>query len=231
LTTSKIGRGEMILDFQVNKQNLIRADTEQPAAQSMQYLMCRFTFQSDDWDSMEKHAVFRKYLSDSRDAYTLPLNSEGVAMVPSEVITARGFEASVYGYHDGQRITTNKIYIPIQESGYEQGKVPSAPAPALYEQLLDAMDRQVSGLSYESGYMQLMAGDMAVGERIRVSGEDGSREVEFTNDGTYIKWRYTDSNDWQQLVSLQAITGPQGPPGATPEFEVRSGRLIAKYNE
>lgn len=221
----------MILDFQVNKQKLIRADTEQPAAQSMQYLMCRFTFQSDDWGSMEKHAVFQRYLCGSSEAYTAPLNSEGNAMVPEEVITTRGFEVSVYGYHDGQRITTNKIYIPIQESGYEQGKVPSAPAPALYEQLLDAMDRQVSGLSYESGYMQLMAGDMAVGERIRVTGEDGSREVEFTNDGTYIKWRYTDSNEWQQLVSLQAITGPQGPPGATPEFEVRSGRLIAKYNE
>lgn len=221
----------MILDFQVNKQKLIRADTEQPAAQSMQYLMCRFTFQSDDWGSMEKHAVFRRYLCGSSEAYTAPLNSEGNAMVPEEVITTRGFEVSVYGYHDGQRITTNKIYIPIQESGYEQGKVPSAPAPALYEQLLDAMDRQVSGLSYESGYMQLMAGDMAVGERIRVSGTNENREIEFTNDGTYIKWRYTDSNDWQQLVSLQAITGPQGPPGVTPELEVRSGRLIAKYNE
>ncbi len=221
----------MILDFQVNKQKLIRADTERPAAQSMLYLMCRFTFQSDDWDSMEKHAVYRKYLSDSSDAYTLPLNSEGAAMVPSEVITARGFEASVYGYNDGQRITTNKIYIPIQETGYEHGKVPNAPAHDLYEQLLDAMKKQVNGLSYESGYMQLMAGGMSIGERVRVSGTNETREIEFTNDGTYIKWRYTDSNDWQQLVSLQAITGPQGPPGATPEFEVRSGRLIAKYNE
>lgn len=221
----------MILDFQVNKQKLIRADTEQLAAQSMQYLMCRFSFQSEDWGSMEKHAVFRQYLSGSSDSYTVPLNSEGDAMVPAEVITARGFEVSVYGYSNDQRITTNKIYIPVQESGYEQGKTPNPPAPALYEQLLDAVGQQVNGLSYESGYMQLMAGEMSVGERIRVSGEGGAREIELTNDGTYIKWRYTDSNDWQQLVSLQAITGPQGPPGVTPEFEVRSGHLIAKYNE
>ena len=221
----------MILDFQVNKQNLIRADTEQPAAQSMQYLMCRFTFQSEDWESIKKHVIFRKYLGGSNDAYTVPLNNEGDTMVPAEVITTRGFEVSVYGCNNSQRITTNKVYIPIQESGYELGKAPNPPAPDLYEQLLDAMKKQVNGLSYESGYMQLMAGEMSVGERVRVSGTNETREIEFTNDGTYIKWRYTDSNDWQQLVSLQAITGPQGPPGATPEFEVRLGHLIAKYNE
>ncbi|MFR3727637.1 hypothetical protein [Lacrimispora sp.] len=221
----------MILDFHVNKQKLIRADTEQPAAQSMQYLVCRFIFSSEDWANMEKHAVFKRYLGGNSDAYTVPLNNEGDAIVPAEVITAKGFEVSVYGYNDGQRITTNKIYVPVHETGYEQGGTPSTPAPALYEQLLDAMKKQVNGLSYESGYMQLMAGDMAIGEKIRVSGEAGGREVEFTNDGTYIKWRYTDSNDWRDLVSLQAITGPQGPPGVTPEFEIRSGHLIAKYNE
>ncbi len=221
----------MILDFQVNKQKLIRADTEHPAAQSLQYLMCRFTFQSEDWDKMERHAIFRRYLSGNSESYTVPLNSSGDAMVPGEVITVNGFEVSVYGYHNGQRITTNKVYIAIQGSGYEQGKVPSAPAPVLYEQLLDAMERQVNGLSYESGYMQLMAGDMEVGGKIRISDDGGGREIEFTNDGNYIKWRYTDSNEWRELVSLRAITGPPGPPGTTPELELRSGRLIAKYKE
>lgn len=221
----------MILDFQVNKQKLIRADTEHPAAQSLQYLMCRFTFLSEDWDSMERHTIFKRYLSGDSESYTIPLNSAGDAMVPGEVITVNGFEVSVYGYHDGKRITTNKIYIPIQESGYEQGKVPNPPALSLYEKILEAMNKQANGLSYDSGYVQLMAGDMAVGERIRISDQGGDREIEFTNDGIYIKWRYTDSNEWRELVSLQAITGPQGPPGTTPELEVRSGHLIAKYKE
>lgn len=219
----------MILIFHVNKQKLIRADTEQPASQSVQYLMCQFDFQSEDWNSMEQHAVFKRYLSGNSESYTVPINSSGEAMVPAEVITATGFEISVYGYNDGQRITTNKIYIPIQESGYGQGKVPNPPAPTLYEQLLDGMKKQINGLSYDSEYLQLMAGDVKIGEKVRVTGE--SKEIEFTNDGTFIKWRYTNSNEWNQLVSLQEITGPRGLPGSTPDFELRSGHLIVKYSE
>ncbi len=105
-------------------------------------------------------------------------------MVPAEAITASGFEVSLYGYNDSQRITTNKIYISIQESGYEQGKTPNPPAPDLYEQLFDAMKKQVNGLSYESGYIQLMAGEMSVGERVRVTGINGNQEIEYANDGT-----------------------------------------------
>ncbi len=68
----------MILDFHVNKQKLIRADTEHPAAQSLQYLMSRFTFLSEDWDSMEQHAIFKRYLSGISESYIIPLNSSMV---------------------------------------------------------------------------------------------------------------------------------------------------------
>ena len=33
------------------------------------------------------------------------------------------------------------------------------------------------------------------------------------NNGTYIQWRYEGDTDWQNLVSLDDITGPQGEPG------------------
>lgn len=81
---------------------------------------------------------------------------------------------------------------------------------------------------YNDGYMQLMSGDIPIGERVRIMKEE--REIELMNDGTVIKWRYTDSNEWHDLVSIRSITGPQGPPGITPEFEIRDGNLIAKYN-
>lgn len=62
---------------------------------------------------------------------------------------------------------------------------------------------------------------------IRVRMEDGSRkEIEIRNDGTSIQWRYTDQNEWKELILLADLKGEDGKP---PEFEIREGHLIVKY--
>lgn len=78
------------------------------------------------------------------------------------------------------------------------------------------------------GAIQLMSGNREIGDRVRIGGGTDGREIELKNDGTGIAWRYTDSNEWNTLVSIGDITGP---PGVTPEFELRDGHLIVKYNE
>lgn len=79
------------------------------------------------------------------------------------------------------------------------------------------------------GALQLMSGEREIGDRIRLPGFSGSgREIELKNDGVAIVWRYTDSNEWTNLVLLDDLRGPEG---ATPEFEIRDGHLIAKYIE
>lgn len=93
----------------------------------------------------------------------------------------------------------------------------------------------------EAGMLQLLSGGREIGTKIRIpSVEDMGREIELTNDGTAVKWRYTNSNDWKMLIRLEDLkgeTGEQGPPGRdgkdgiTPEFEIRAGHLIAKYEE
>lgn len=84
---------------------------------------------------------------------------------------------------------------------------------------------RADGVVYENEYLQLMSGNVPVGERVRVVSESG-REIELANDGTSIKWRYTDSNEWQVLASLESL---KGPPGDVPDFAVRNGHLIAIY--
>jgi len=44
-------------------------------------------------------------------------------------------------------------------------------------------------------------------------GSDGGT-VEYQTTSTYIQWRYIGTTTWNNLVSLSAITGPQGPAGA-----------------
>lgn len=76
------------------------------------------------------------------------------------------------------------------------------------------------------GYIQLLSGTEKIGERMRINMSE--REIELTNDGTSIKWRYTDSNDWTLLVSLESL---KGPPGITPRFEIRDGNMYAIWPE
>lgn len=78
------------------------------------------------------------------------------------------------------------------------------------------------------GALQLMSGDSEIGDRIRIEGGTGNREIELKNDGSAIRWRYTDSNEWFELAKTEDLMGPAG---ITPEFEIREGHLIAKYNE
>ena len=88
---------------------------------------------------------------------------------------------------------------------------------------------RADNIKYDSGYIQLMSGEIPVGERIRIMNTE--REIELTNDGTVIKWRYTDSNEWHDLVNISNLKGNQGPPGPTPKFEIREGHLFVKYEE
>ena len=44
-------------------------------------------------------------------------------------------------------------------------------------------------------------------------GSDGGT-VEYQTTSTYIQWRYVGTSTWNNLVSLSAITGPQGPAGS-----------------
>ena len=75
------------------------------------------------------------------------------------------------------------------------------------------------------GELQLMSGDTPVGDRIRMETAAG-KEIEIRNDGTSIQWRYTDQNEWKELVPLADLKGKDGKP---PEFEIRDGHLIVKY--
>lgn len=86
---------------------------------------------------------------------------------------------------------------------------------------------QTDGAAVEDGYLQLMSGDVKVGNRVRLPTGTG-REIEMVNDGTNIKWRYTDSNEWVILISLASL---QGSPGITPRFEIRDGNMYAIWPE
>ena len=79
------------------------------------------------------------------------------------------------------------------------------------------------------GVLQLLSAGSPIGQRIRLpSGGGSGREVELKNNGTAIQWRYTNENEWHDLVLLADLRGEDG---QTPEFEIREGHLFAIYQE
>ena len=85
-------------------------------------------------------------------------------------------------------------------------------------------------LELTDGVLQLLSSGNPIGKRIRLPGGSG-REIEMRNSGVSIQWRYTDENEWHDLIQLEEIRGPEGPAGEVPEFEIRDGHLYAIYQE
>ena len=123
---------------------------------------------------------------------------------------------------DNYVLPTMDEYKRLLPAGGESGQIPVKVSETDYAV---TWGYRADRLDYDGEYMQLMSGQVPIGERVRLISGAG-REIELVNDGEYIKWRYTDSNEWHNLASLDSL---KGPPGVTPEFEVRDGHLIVKY--
>lgn len=99
----------------------------------------------------------------------------------------------------------------------------------LLRQMLEQLEGKADNIQLVDGVLQLMSGGKAIGNRIRLpSGGGRGREIELRNNGAAIQWRYTDSNEWVDLITLDAL---RGAPGETPEFEIRDGHLFAIYKQ
>ena len=86
---------------------------------------------------------------------------------------------------------------------------------------MEKVSLKADNITAVDGCIQLLAGKKRL-ETGSASFWNG-REIELRNNGQAIQWRYTDSNDWINLVSLDDLKGE------SPEFEIRDGHLIAIY--
>lgn len=110
-------------------------------------------------------------------------------------------------------------YTRLLPIGGEPGQIPVMTEKGI------AWGLRADGLQLTGDELQLLSGDIPIGQRVRLPASTGG-EIELRNNGTEIQWRYTNSNKWNTLVSLSELRGPAG---ETPEFEIREGHLFVKY--
>lgn len=114
-------------------------------------------------------------------------------------------------------------YARLLPAGGKQGQVPVRTENGI------AWGNMADDMQLTDGVLQLLSAGSPIGQRIRLpSGGGSGREVELKNNGTAIQWRYTNENEWHDLVLLADLRGEDG---QTPEFEIREGHLFAIYQE
>lgn len=91
---------------------------------------------------------------------------------------------------------------------------------------MEELEKKADNAKIIDGALQLLSGEKEIGDRIRLPSGNGGREVELRNNGTEIQWRYTDSNEWRDLITVEELKGKDG---VTPDFEIRDGHLFAIY--
>ena len=145
--------------------------------------------------------------------------------IPDKLLeTGEDICAYVYVANTDSGETVRTVNLPVRRRA-RPGDYSAPGEKNLLRQLMDEMKKKADGIILdETGeYLSLTSEGKEIGDRIRLPNNKG-REVELRNNGTAIQWRYTDSNEWNDLVALEDL---RGRPGEAPEFEIRDGHLWA----
>lgn len=201
--------------FRIEKQNILRTDSNKVVAKSKNYLYAAFTFSTDDWNEVKiKTAIFK-----NRDrVFNVILDDNNECLVPHEVLDNGKVIVSVFG---GNLITVDCASFKIHESGYEEGVTPEPPTQDVYSQIINMIENMEQGdipeeqianavsdylakHPIESGITeeqcQQIVSDYFVAHREELKGDPGK-------DFTY------DDFTTEQLAALK---GDPGKPGYTP---------------
>ena len=114
-------------------------------------LRCKFDFRTNDWSNAAKTAMFCNgnallHPEVTKDAISVPLDSDNECSVPYEVLTdTLPYSVGVWGVTDkGFRIVSRWLVFEAQDGCYTEGNAPADPEPTIYEQILATAQQAVS---------------------------------------------------------------------------------------
>jgi hypothetical protein len=173
------------------------------AADSVNYLTAKFTFQTADWDGAAKYAHF----SNGELSADIPLTDDAIRAEDGLNLTEGAWTVSVTGetFEGGelaQRITTGTVTLTVVPSGVKDGE-PLPSLPSFGEQILGEVenihaevDQQIS-LNNTWVSNQLFNQNAAVNARLRQNEEAVAAmlgKVKNEQDGSFIKlWAGTEA--------------------------------------
>lgn len=110
---------------------------------SVKFDTVKFTF-PDSWNGYTKTAVFKteggKIFNVVLDMANPLCVNKNECYIPYEVIKSPCFYLSVFGVLGESVATTTQVRVPVLQSGYEDGDIPSEPTPTEYEQIINLVN-------------------------------------------------------------------------------------------
>lgn len=102
------------------------------------YIVCRFSYVSDEWKSGKLRAMFKN--SKLSDVYHCEIAADGTVVIPHEVLADQGTVsiAAVAEHEDGVRVTTNTVCFYNDNTIY--GEKETDPTPSEYMQVINAAE-------------------------------------------------------------------------------------------
>ena len=182
------GYAYLNLTFDINNQILQRTDKQIIVNKSRNYIHCTFTFKTEEWNNIEKFAIFK---NNRGKAYTCFLGKsiECTCTIPSPAMTGNYMKISIYG---GDLITTTELKIILLPSGYTIDISPIDPsAKDVFVEAFETIQSKIDQVEFEDGYLKCYGGGVLLDETPIITNlEETIRELipsfRLTEDGDLI---------------------------------------------
>lgn len=143
-----------MLLFDIENQVITRRDRFSPATDSIKYLKAKFNFKTDDWSDKSKTAVFTVF----DKQYPAVIDSNNVCTVPWEALAYtvennyrfavdNYIYVSVVGISGDIRITTDRVKILLNLSGYGELENTNEPTPDVYTQYVNMIKAEAEAVA------------------------------------------------------------------------------------
>ena len=198
----------LIIEFNILNQRMTRYTAGVIASNSYGYLKFRFNFRTDDW----KHtSVKMANFSYKGRNYPVLIDANDMCTVPKEVIHVPSFCVSVFG----GGITTNKINIPVEDSGVIPEEETST---QYYNEIINQLSAKIDELNetkaddvvfdMQARTLQLTANEVPIGSccELPIDGHSCGIESFVINENEEIVVTLTTG----EVVNLGAVDGASG---------------------
>jgi hypothetical protein len=143
---------------------------ERPVAEGASVLFARF-YLCSKWDGLKVYARFKHMAA----AYDVPLDDEGCAQIPWEVVYCTGFDVSIWGDDaEGRKLTSESIFIEVKRSIDTNGVAPLPSTPSQVEMFISKAAAAERAAAAAADSAEAAAETIAKTEEWEFTLEDGS---------------------------------------------------------